>query len=70
MYDVEAMIPYEGIANDKWSAEWDDVHNVPQLATDQAELEEARAVAEFMRKYYTHVRVIKINPGGLREVVE
>lgn len=70
MYDVEAKIPYEGIANHTWSAEWEDVHNVPQLETDQAELQEARQVATEFRKCYVEVRIIKINPGGMREVVQ
>jgi len=69
MYDVEAKIPYDSVANDKPSAEWEDVHNVPQLETDHAEYFEAKRVAEEYREYYRHVRVVKIHPGGTREVV-
>lgn len=74
MYDVEAQIPYQsglpGVNNvDEWSAEWEDVFNVPQYETDVREYEEAKRTAEFFRQYYTNVRVVKINPGGLREVV-
>ena len=70
MYDVEAKIPYEGIANHTWSAEWEDVHNVPQLETEQAELQEAREIATEFRKYYVEVRIVKILPGGERQVVK
>lgn len=70
MYDVEALIPYEGIANHTWSAEWEDVHNVPQLETDQAELQEARKVAKEFGRYYTNVRIIKALPGGERVIVK
>ena len=74
MYDVEARIPYDGnmpgVDNPSgWKSEWEDVYNVPQLESDTAEYERAKVMATVFREFYQHVRVVKINPGGLREVV-
>jgi len=51
------------------SAAWEDIINVDQMESDQAELEEARRLAVEARKYYTSVRIVKVGPGGTREVV-
>jgi hypothetical protein len=70
MYDVEAKIPYSGSApNPILSSEWDDVCNIPQLDDDASEYQMALSKAKDFRVYYNHVRVVKIHPGGLREVI-
>lgn len=74
MYDVEAMQPFihHSITyplNEMIDAEWEDQANIPQLESDAEELAEAKAVAEKLREYFTQVRIVKINPGGLREIV-
>ena len=68
MYDVEAVIPY-CYPSGEVGSDWEDVFNVPQLETEQAELQKARQMAIVARGFYTQVRIIKIQPGGLRSVV-
>lgn len=75
MYDVEVMQPYVPNSityplHELIDAEWEDMANIPQLESDFEELQEAKAVAKKLREYYSQVRIIKINPGGLREIVE
>jgi hypothetical protein len=74
MYDVEVMQPFVQPSityplNEMIDAEWEDMANIPQLESDAEEYQEAKAVAVKLREYYTRVRVVKILPGGLREVV-
>lgn len=71
MYDVEAKVTYttQHINGQDLAAEWDEIVNVDQMETEQAELQEARRLATEARKYYTAVRIVKINPGGSRTVV-
>lgn len=74
MYDVEARIPYDGnmpgVNNiDGWKDEWEDVFNVPQYETDYREYVEAKKVADHMREFYKHVRVVKWNTNGSKEIV-
>jgi hypothetical protein len=49
--------------------EWTELATVPQLKSEQAELQEARELVNLALKYYTGVRIVKNLPGGLREVV-
>lgn len=75
MYSVEAEIPKVDFSltypvEDLLSAEWDVVHDVLQDVSDYAEYQEARTVAEYFRKYYKNVRIVKSNGGfGLREII-
>lgn len=49
--------------------EWSCLATVPQLETDQAEVEEARALAALAGRYYRNVRIMKSSASGAREVV-
>ena len=74
MYDVQAqvVIAYPSITylpSELIEGEWIDIVSIPQLETASAEYQEAKAVAEKLREFYKNVRVLKSNPGGLREVV-
>lgn len=74
MYDVEAKIPYVSYAsrhevNPITRYEWVDIYNVPQRETETAEYEQAKVMANVFREFYKEVRVVKIRPGGSREVV-
>lgn len=74
MYDVEAKIMFIQPSitypvEEMIGFEWEDIYNVPQGETDQAELQEARLVATEARKCYTDVRIVKILPGGERAIV-
>jgi len=49
---------------------WHDHSPVGQMATEQAELQEARAVERILSALYHDVRIVKYAPGGDRfEVV-
>jgi hypothetical protein len=69
MYDVEARIPWVSPGNQGINSAWEDIYNVPQYETDATEYQYAVAKAREFREFYKHVRVVKILPGGLREVV-
>jgi hypothetical protein len=43
---------------------WNDHTVVEQMETEQAELNEARAVARILSAFYHEVRVVKYAPGG------
>lgn len=74
MYSIEALVirvdpsitypPSDMIDN-----EWVTVCDIPQLESEQAELQEARAVNTEARKYYTCTRITKSLPGGERVIV-
>lgn len=49
--------------------EWTDLATIPQLETDQEELQEARALAFMARRFYVGVRITKSVGDRLREVV-
>lgn len=70
MYDVEAKVPYQKRYPDfELGSEWKDVFNVPQLESDSDEYQRATDLARDFREFYQFVRVVKVNPGGLREIV-
>lgn len=69
MFDVEAKIPWITPMGHDMGSDWEDIYNVPQLETDAEEYQHAKDKAEKFREFYKHVRVVKILPGGLREVV-
>jgi len=75
MYTVEAEIlavapsityPLTEVAD----PEWTDLATVPQLQTEQAELQEARELVNLALRYYRNVRITKSLPSGLRMVVQ
>jgi hypothetical protein len=73
VYEVQVMQPYysptpHGRA--QVGVDWDEAYHVPQLETEQAELREARRVADETRKFYAEVRIMKWTPGGSGEVVK
>lgn len=74
-YEIEAKVPQalvlteQSLPSEHIVAEWKNVAEIPQLETEQAELQEARAVAQIFRKYYTEVRILKSNLIGQRQVV-
>ncbi len=49
--------------------EWTDLATVPQLETDQAELQEARELVNLALRYYRNVRITESLPGGERRIV-
>lgn len=67
MYDVEALTPY--VWGGALASEWEDIYNVPQMATDQEELQEAQRIASQMEGYYRNVRVVHAGLGGIRSVI-
>ena len=69
MFDVEAKIPWITPMGHDMGSDWEDIYNVPQLETDAEEYQHAKDKAAKFREFYTQVRVVKINPGGMREVV-
>lgn len=75
MYSVEAEIltvdpSITYLPTEMADSEWSEITTIPQLETDQAELQEARKIAELARKYYTSVRIIKRGGSSrLEEVV-
>lgn len=67
MYEIQVMQPYfsgEPLGQTSIGSDWDETYSVPQLETEQAELQEARRVANEVRRYYTQVRIVKWGPGG------
>ena len=74
MYAVEAEIvvchpSITYLPTELIDSEWISIVSIPQLETEQQELQEARAVARKAQEYYRHVRITKSDPGGLRSVV-
>lgn len=74
MYDVQAQIvvchpSITYLPSELIDPEWIDIVSIPQLETDAGEWQEARKVADKLREFYKNVRILKSNPGGLREVV-
>lgn len=74
MYSVEAqvIICYPSITylpSELLDPEWISITDIPQLETEQAELQEARKCATRIREFYTNVRITKSTPGGAREIV-
>ncbi|MDX3695008.1 hypothetical protein PV726_32655 [Streptomyces europaeiscabiei] len=64
MYSVEAEIltvdpSITYLPTEMTDAEWSEVCTIPQLDSEQDELQEARKVAGLARKYYTTVRIIR-----------
>lgn len=49
--------------------DWLDIVTVPQLSTEQAELQEARRVKARALDVYRVVRIVKSLPGGEQKVV-
>lgn len=69
MYDVEAYLPRE--SGTGFQGRWEPVYDIPQLETEQAELQAARTEARSLERYYVRVRITKALPGGtLRKVVK
>lgn len=67
MYEVQVMQPYYSPTPQgrvTVGCDWDEAYVVPQLESEQAELREARRVAEETRKFYSQVRIVKWLPGG------
>lgn len=64
MYDVEALIPDLSGQTHQWTS----VHQVPQLDTEQEELQEARRQAGMAGRFYVNVRITE-SVGQLRKVV-
>lgn len=48
---------------------WSDHTTVEQMETEQAELNEARAVARILSAFFHDVRIAKSSPGGERFTV-
>jgi hypothetical protein len=72
MYAIEALLPDlawtagdVGFPRDTWTA----VHTVPQLDTEQEELQSARRQADMARRFYVNVRITKA-VGENRKVVQ
>lgn len=57
------------LPSELFEPEWESIIDIPMLDTLDEELAEARKVAEEARKYHVHVRIVKINPNGTRELV-
>ncbi len=51
-------------------SEWTELVTVPQLETEQKELQEARKVARMAREFYTFTRIVKSTLNGSMEVVK
>lgn len=49
--------------------DWLDIVTIPQLSTEQAELQEARRVKTRALDVYRVVRIVKSLPGGEQKVV-
>lgn len=73
MYTVEALIPdlewVPGLSRSLPQDAWTGVFTVPQLETDQHELQAARASAESARRFYVSVQIVRSLPGGERRIV-
>lgn len=74
MYTVEAKsvscrpsITY--LPSELIEPEWIEIVGIPQLDTEQDELQEARKVAVELRKFYANVRITKSVGDRVREVV-
>lgn len=68
MYDIEALRPFE--SGSGFEGRWEPVYDIPQLETEQAELQMARTEARSLRKFYVEIRITKSLPGGERKVVK
>lgn len=74
MYTVEVKIltvapSITYLPTEMTDEEWSDLVTVPQLETDQEELQEARKVAQLARKYYHSVRITEGTGNGMRRIV-
>jgi hypothetical protein len=50
-------------------SEWVDISTIPQMDSDQEELQEARKVVVTGRKYYHSIRIVQSLPDGSERIV-
>lgn len=65
--DIAPSITY--LPSELAEPEWSDLVTVPQLDSEQDELQEARLLARIARKHYVSVRISKSYPGGSSRIV-
>lgn len=64
---VDPSITY--LPTEMTDVEWSDLATIPQLETDQEELQEARKLATVARRHYTNVRITESSGDRSRRVV-